>query len=281
MIELLIFIIGLCIGSFINAFQYRQEIRRKNTGRSFCPKCKRQLAWHDLIPVVSWIILLGKCRYCKKQISTQYPLVELLTGTLFVAFGLKSGFIAKFNDLLLGNYGSFEGEIVTEFSKFFCLALIIFCFVTLALHDYKTKYILSALVYLAIVASGVLLLLNYHDVWSFWPIFKYLYPYLIPAIIASAIFYLIYALSKGKWMGAGDIEIAFLIGIFLGWPNTSVAFYIAFVSGAIVGTVLLITQRAKLKSEVPFGPFLIAGTLTAYLFGAQIISIYDRIFLGF
>jgi leader peptidase (prepilin peptidase)/N-methyltransferase len=141
--------------------------------------------------------------------------------------------------------------------------------------------VLSAAVYLAIGCGLILLLINYQNAWSFWPIFKYIYPFLAPALIASSIFGLIYILSHGTWMGAGDIEIVFLMGLFLGWPNTAIAFYVAFISGAIIGVILLIIQRAKLKTEVAFGPFLIFGTFVAFLCSTQIISFYDRIFLGF
>lgn len=280
-IFIIIFVLGLCVGSFVNAFQYRAQTDKKITGRSFCPNCKYQLAWYDLIPLASWVLLAGKCRYCKKQISVQYPLIEFLTGTLFVAAGLKSGYIQKFTDYFLESISLSNKELLVLSFSAICLFVIVGCLLLIALHDYKTKYVLSIVVYVAIAASVFLLLANYNDVLSFWPLFKYLYPYVIPAVTAGIIFYLIHALSKGKWMGAGDIEIVFLMGIFLGWPNTLIAFYVAFILGAIIGVILLVVQRAKLKSEVPFGPFLITGTFVAYLFGTQILLIYDRIFLGF
>lgn len=281
MIPLIIFITGLCIGSFINAFQYREQVGKKISGRSFCPKCKHQLSWYELIPVVSWVFLLGKCRHCKKPISIQYPLVELSTGALFVSVGLKSGYIKKITDYLSGGIILSDKDILLMFLSVICLLFITSCLVLIALHDFKTKYVLSAVVYLAIVVSVLAVILSYQGSLLAWPFVNYLLPFFLSSIVSGLVFYLIYAFSKGKWMGAGDIEIAFLMGVFLGWPNTLIAFYIAFILGAIAGVFLLILQRVNLKSEVPFGPFLVAGTFIAYLFGAQLLAFYDKIFLAF
>jgi prepilin signal peptidase PulO-like enzyme (type II secretory pathway) len=278
---MIFFLVGLSVGSFINAFQYRVQIGKKNTGRSFCPKCKHQLAWYDLIPLLSFFLLKGRCRYCGKAISIQYPLIEFITAVLFVAVGIKSGYIQKINDLLLGSLSFSNKEVFVILLSVLCLLLIVGCLVLIALHDFKTKYVLSLVVYVTMGASLSFLIVNYGGQVSSWPLFEYFYPFVAPSLIAAGIFFAIYAISRGKWMGAGDIEIAAMMGVVLGWPDTMIAFYVAFILGAIIGTVLLVAQKAKLKTEVPFGPFLITGTFVAYLFGTQIVWFYDRIFLGF
>ncbi|MDD5693272.1 MAG: prepilin peptidase [Patescibacteria group bacterium] len=279
LILLSLFVFGLCLGSFINAQQYRIEVGKKNTGRSFCPKCKQKLVWYDLIPVFSWVFLHGKCRYCRKPISWHYPLVELLTGFIFVGVGLKSGFIVKIADYFAYNTTTNRGLIILLVS-FICLLLISVCFILIALHDAKTGYVLSAIVYLTIILSLVYLIVSYSgnlNINSLWLYFK---PYLLSTIIAGGMFYLIYFISKGKWMGAGDIEIAVMMGIFLGWPNVSISLYFAFITGAIYGSIKVLDHKAGLKSAIPFGPFLIAGIFFSYFFGVQVFSTYARIFLG-
>jgi prepilin signal peptidase PulO-like enzyme (type II secretory pathway) len=273
---IILFLIGNCIGSFINALQYRIQIGKKNTGRSFCPKCKHQLAWYDLIPILSWILLLGKCRYCKKPISIQYPLIELSVGLIFVGVGLKSGFIQMANGYVLGiNNFSF-----ISFVSFLLLAAISTCLILTALHDAKTKYVLSPIVYTTAFLVFCWLVVNYLGSWTIAGLGNYLLSNISAMIFFGLIFFLIYFVSRGKWMGAGDIEIATMIGLFLGWPNSLVAFYFAFIIGAVFGLAKILAKKARMKSEIPFGPFLIAGTFFAFLFGEQMFPVYVRIFLG-
>jgi prepilin signal peptidase PulO-like enzyme (type II secretory pathway) len=275
-LKIILFVFGLCLGSFINALQYRIQIGKKNTDRSYCPKCKHQLAWYDNIPLLSWIMLGARCRYCHKPISIQYPLIELGVGLIFVGVGLKTGFIQMANDYILGiNNFSF-----ISFVSFLLLAVISTCLILTALHDAKTKYVLSPIVYTTAFLALCWLVVNYLGSWTIAELGNYLLSNISAMIFFGLIFFLIYFVSRGKWMGAGDIEIAAMIGLFLGWPNSLVAFYFAFIIGAVFGLVKILAKKARMKSEIPFGPFLIAGTFFALFFGEQLFSFYAKLFLG-
>jgi len=262
----LIFIFGLTIGSFINALEYRIDSELSILkGRSICPKCKKQLKWYENIPVLSFLFLEGKCGHCKEPISWQYPIVELLTGFSFVAgfwkLGVLTDTISIFSHLIL----------------YFIFSILIL----VALHDQKTSYVLSAYVYAAIISVVIYLLVTYTGVWEIKNIWLYLLPNLASALIAASPFAILYIFSKGAWMGAGDIEVAVLLGFLLGWPNFLIALYFAFIVGSLWGIIkVYMLKNAKLKSELPFAPFLIAGTFFAFLFAEQLVSLYVKIFLG-
>ena len=277
-IAIFVFVVGLMFGSFINAFQYRQEKNISINGRSFCPKCKHKLAWYDLIPVVSWVLLFSKCRYCKKPISIQYPLIELATGFLFVGIGLKSGLIGKLHGQII--FATLNWDMVLAAVQLILLLAITTLLIIIALHDAKTGYILSALAYLGVVLSGFYLTLTYTGSDNFGQIVAYLLPFLLSGIILSGLFFSISLFSKEKWMGAGDAEIALFIGIFLGWPKIITAFYVALFVGISVACFKMLAKKATLKSEIPFGPFLVIGTFAAYFFADNLISFYAKIFLG-
>ncbi len=241
--SLSIFIFGLIVGSFLNCLIYRLEIEESFLkGRSYCPRCKQILSWPDLIPVLSFLFLKGKCRYCQQKISIQYPLVELATGILFVSI---------FNIL----YSIFYILIT-------CFLIVIF------VYDLKHYIIPDKIIYPVIVIA---LVFNFQ-----FSIFKFS---ILSAIGAAAFFLLIVLISRGKWMGVGDIKLAFLIGLVLSWPNILVALFLAFFIGAVIGLGLIISGKKKLKSEVPFGPFLVTGTFIAMFFGEQLINWYLDLFL--
>lgn len=293
----LIFILGLTIGSFINALEYRIEEKKSIKGRSFCPNCKHQLAWYDLVPVLSFIFLRGKCRHCGKKISWQYPIVELLGGLSFVAVAVKA-WIPAFAGMTMGGAGMTGGGLTTEgmidvivraqsrtltmaIIALLCLFFIIFCLLLVGLHDQKTSYVLSGYVYAAIVAALVHLLASYTGTWEVKELWAYFMPNVLAALTAMAPFAILYFVSKGAWMGAGDIEIAALLGFLLGWPNFLVALYFAFIVGSVWGLVkIYLLKNAGLKSEIPFAPFLLGGILFAFLFAEQLTPLYVRMFLG-
>lgn len=234
------FIIGLIVGSFLNSVIYRLEQKKSFLkGRSFCPNCQDQLAWPDLIPVFSFLILGGKCRYCQQKISWQYPLVELATGIIFLSLSLINSNIYAMAYLLLVS----------------CFLIIIF------VYDLKHYLIPDKIVYPAI---AVALIFNYYSILS--------------AFGAASFFFLIVLISRGQWMGRGDIKLAFLMGLFLGWPKIIVAIFLAVFLGAIIGIGLIISGKKTLKSEVPFGPFLVTGTFLALFWGGKIINFYFNLF---
>ena len=253
LIYLFIFIFGLAVGSFLNCVIYRLE---KNEGflkdRSYCPHCHHVLSWQDLIPIFSFLILKGKCRYCHKKISLQYPLVELSAAILFV---------------LIFNAAAFNLRTIYY--------LIICCFlIVIFVYDLKHYLIPDKIIYPAIALA---LIFNFQFLISKQLlIFKYA---ILSAVLASAFFLSIFLISRGKWLGFGDVKLAFLMGLFLGFPKILVALFFAYFIGAIIGIGLVLTKKKKLKSEVPFGPFLVAGTFVALFWGQVLIDWYFRFFM--
>jgi len=268
LINLFVFIFGLCIGSFLNCVIYRTELQenmpkkdpnRKAVsflhGKSFCPHCKRTLSWKDLFPVFSYLFLLGKCRYCKKNISWQYPLVEIATGIIFLLiYNLKFEILNQFEILKYSN-------ILNLLFLFYIAGVLIAIFV----YDLKHYLIPDKILFPAIAIAFIFRLLeNFSSVPNF----------LLAVAIASGFFLAIFLVSKGKWMGFGDVKLAILLGLILGSPSILVGLFLAFFFGAIIGIILMLFNKKGLKSEIPFGPFLIAGTFIALFWAPEIISWY-------
>jgi len=259
---LIIFIFGLVIGSFLNAVIYRLwEKKSFLKGRSFCPHCKHTLSWKDLIPLLSFLFLRGKCRYCGKKISLQYPLVEILTGILFVLI---------FWAWDLG----FDWSLVIGIWDFFTLfyLLIIGCFlIIIFVYDLKHFIIPDKIIFPAIF---IVLGFRIWDLIGHWSLgFEDLKPF-FAAFGASLFFLAIVLISQGKGMGLGDVKLAFFMGLFLGFPKVLVALFLAFLIGAIIGVGLILAKRKTMKSEVPFGPFLVIGTFIALFWAENLINWY-------
>ncbi len=259
LINSLVFIFGLIIGSFLNCFVYRLEINKGFLrGRSFCPLCKHELAWQDLIPVLSFFLLKGKCRYCKKPISWQYPLVELATAILFVLIANKQLIVSNPLAML---------SVVNIFFSF-----IISCFfIVIFVYDLKHYIIPDKVIY-----PAILLTLIYGIFYSYFILHASSFMFNIgaAALGAATFFLLIYLISKGQWLGLGDVRLAFFMGLYLGFPNILVALFLSFLIGAVVGLVLVAQNKKTLKSEVPFGPFLVLGTFIALFLGEELILWY-------
>lgn len=250
MISFIVFVLGLLVGSFLNSVIYRLEKGESALqGRSYCPHCKHTLSWQDLVPVLSFVLLRGKCRYCSKPISFQYPLVELVTGALFV-------FVYALVGLSLN--GAYLFAIAS-------LLVVIF------IYDLKHYLIPDKILYPAIALAGAWRLF---EVWSLgdWGLIEIWS--LVIGILPTLFFLAIYLLSRGAWMGFGDVKLAVFMGLFLGWPNILVALFIAFLLGAGVGITLILARKKNLRSQVPFGPFLIMGTFLALFFGNAIVDWY-------
>jgi leader peptidase (prepilin peptidase) / N-methyltransferase len=204
-----LFLFGLAAGSFLNCLIYRMfEQKSILKGFSFCPKCKHRLVWRDLVPVLSFVLLKGKCRYCGQKISLQYPLVEISSAFLFLlaAFKLQAAFFSPESFLLL-----------------FYLLFVISCLLIVFVFDLKhylipDKVIFSALI--AVFAYRVFESLEIRN-WNFsglWDWEKGLLNPFLSAFLASGFFLSIVLFSRGRWMGLGDVKLAFLMGLFLGFP---------------------------------------------------------------
>lgn len=248
LISAFVFIFGLCIGSFLNCFIYRLEEEKTMQGRSFCPNCKHVLSFLDLFPVFSFLFLGGKCRYCHKKISIQYPLSELATGILFL---LIFNFLNPISTISQGIY-------------FLYLLFITSALIIIFIYDLKHYLIPDKVLFPAIIISLIYNLIYYQNILNA----------LLAVVIGSGFFLFIFLISRGRAMGFGDVKLAILMGLLLGFPNILVALFLAFFFGAIIGLILMIYKAKSLKSEIPFGPFLIAGTFIALLCGNQIIQWY-------
>jgi prepilin signal peptidase PulO-like enzyme (type II secretory pathway) len=247
-LETVIFIFGLSSGSFLNCLIYRLSVNEKPKGRSYCPKCKHQLSYKDLIPVFSYIFLLGKCRYCKRKISLEYPLVELLTGFFFLFIFLFTGVSIELIYLLV----------------------VLFFLILIFVYDLKYYIIPDFATFSLIGVSFLYLLYNYFLTKDI----SFLYYGLLSAFSVFLFFFFLFYFTKGKGMGFGDVKFVIFMGLFLGFPNIVVGLFISFFLGAIIGIGLIILGKKGMKSQIPFGPFLIIGTLIAYFYGEKIVEFY-------
>ena len=245
----IVFILGCSIGSFLNVLIDRLPVGEDIVhGRSHCDHCKHTLSWYELIPIVSWIIQLAKSRCCHKKLSIQYPLIELITGIGFVYLFYAS------NNLII--------------------SLIIFCSVlVLFVSDLKSELLPTPL--LILWGFGVILRFIALHV----SVGELLYFYAIPSFCAGLFFFLLWFFSKGRAMGDGDIWLAVLIGLTVGYPGIIIALYAAFLTGAIVGVILILGKVKTLKSHIPFGPFLLLGMVVTLLWQKDLLSLLSNYLL--
>jgi leader peptidase (prepilin peptidase) / N-methyltransferase len=250
----IIFLLGVFIGSFLNCFIYRLEVGEKPEGRSYCPKCKKTLKVKDLVPVFSYIFLKGRCRYCCEKISIQYPLVEFSTGVLFVFLGVSS----------IGGLSLFE--IVTTLYLLVVATLLVLIFVYDLKHFIIPDFANFSLIGISFAYLSFISFYNQDLQIFLHGIFS--------ALGAFLFFFALYYFTRGKGMGFGDVKFVVFMGFFLGFPKILVALFVSFVLGAIIGLTLIAVKIKKPKSQIPFGPFLIAGTLLGYFYGAEVIELY-------
>lgn len=250
-----IFLVGLAIGSFLNVVINRLE-KEENivSKRSYCPHCQAKLKWFELIPVFSFIIQKGLCRTCKNRISIQYPLVEIATGLLF---------------FLVYSYFSDQNWPVISYWLFVISVLIV-----IFVYDFKYYLIPDKIIYPAILVS-----LGFW-IWNLFRISDLGFRILENAqelglsLLGALFFLLLVLISKEEWMGMGDVKLGVLMGLVLGWPNILAALYVGFLTGALVGLILILLKKADFKSHLPFGPFLVLGTFIAIFWGNQLIDWY-------
>ena len=231
------FILGLIMGSFGNVLIARLPTGEGIVGRSHCPHCKKKLSVPELIPVISYILLRGRCSGCGKTISVQYPLVELGSGGLFL---LASTWHSYFPHALL-------------------LALTLWLLFLIAVIDYKEGVIPDALsvplIFLGIVYSTIV----------------HTFP-LQGILIGTGVFAAQWILSRGRWVGSGDIFLGAGIGALMGtWQMTLLWLWLAYVSGAAIATILLITGSKHIKSTLPFGPFMAGSAAVTLMVGEWIL----------
>ncbi len=245
-----IFILGSIFGSFLNSVIWRIETGKSFLkGRSVCPHCGHLLSFKDLIPIFSFLILKGRCRYCRKKISFQYPLVEFFTGLLFLFIFLKN---------------------LNPLETIFSLLLSLF-FILIFVFDLKHYSIPDNILYLSLFLALIYRLLK---ILFFSSSLLETFFALLPSIF----FLLLILVSKETWMGWGDFEISILSGLFLGWPKILLSFFLSFLAGGIVSIFLIFLKKKEFHSKIPFAPFLIFGNLVSFFFGQKFIDFYFSLF---
>lgn len=238
-----VFVLGISLGSFLNVVVDRLANHEKINGRSKCPQCGNQLKWYDLIPIFSFLFLHGKCRSCKKKISRQYIIIESITGiliTLIFFIQFRNGINFNLRNILM----------------FIRNIIYIFTFISIFLYDLKYMEVPDEIV---IPGSFLILILNCliaKDIWTF-----------IFGGILGLIFFLIqFIVSKGKWVGGGDIRIGFLIGVSIGnIYQVFLTIILGYIIGSIYSIPLLIKKYIKkekdISSVIPLGPFLSVSSM--------------------
>ena len=256
MFSFFIFFLGLLIGSFLNVVICRLGSKEPILlSRSHCPKCGALLKWPDLIPLLSFVLARGKCRYCHKKISLQYPLVELATGLLFL--------------LIFNQFSILNPITLAYYLLIICFLLVIF------VYDLKHYLIPDKIIYSAIIITLLNLGLKGPN---FWALKTQIYNPFLAAFLASGFFLSLVLISKGKWLGLGDVKLAVLMGLILGWPNILLALFLSFLSGAIVGLGLIAFGKKTIKSQIPFGPFLAGSTILIIIFGQYLTNSFQNLF---
>jgi len=255
---------GLLIGSFLNVLIYRLPRGLSFTkGRSFCPKCKKQINFSDNIPLMSFVLLKGRCRFCHSSISWRYPVVELTTGVLFVLAAQNK--LGRLGELRLLGVGDFLLTILL-FS-----GLIVIFFI-----DLEHQIIPDEIIFPLIVLFSLRQFFPFPTSLSSFSLLTSHFSLFIAALFSSLFLFFIYLITKGKGMGFGDVKLAFLMGLVLGFPKIIIAFYLAFLTGAFVGIILILVKKAKFGQKIAFGPFLVLAIIINYLWGENIVRLITK-----
>lgn len=240
-------VVGAILGSFLNALIPRLHFEEGGllTGRSRCSECKKTLYARDLIPVLSFLFLKGKCRHCKVKLSLWYPLTEIVSALAFVA--------------LVVHMGEWSWPMLHNGFAFFILLFIFF-------YDLRYKEIHD----LVLIPATIIMLLC-------GILFGDPVQTLIGAGIGFLFFAIQYWISRGQWIGSGDSRIGAFLGAFLGWPWILVGIVISYIFGSVIALILLATGQADRKTALPLGPFLVLGTLIVFFFQDPILNLYFQI----
>ncbi len=269
---LFLLLIGLFVGSFLGVLTDR--IPRNETvvkGHSHCEFCQKNLRWYDLLPLLSFVLLRGRCRYCKHQLPLFYPTIEITTGIMFALTYLM---ITDYR-LQITDFSSLIINPLSLITLFYYL-LVISSFIVIFFTDLKSGIIPDKILFpAAIVTLGYLLFFNQQSL-----IINLLSG--IGAFLFFVIISLVFSLlTKKQAMGGGDIKLAFLLGLFLGFPKIIVSLYLAFLTGALMGIILIIWKKKSFRNAtLPFGPFLVLGAVISLFWGNLIYSQVLRLLGG-
>lgn len=281
MIYIVLAVLGLAAGSFVNALVWRiheqaeEQGKKKPSkarlqklsirrGRSMCPHCGHELAAKDLIPVFSWLGLGGKCRYCRKPISWQYPVVELATAGLFILSR------AYWPDALQPQATTIWPNVI-----FGLWIVILVGLMALIVYDIRWMLLPNRIIYpfagLAVIQAGIRIAISHQPAHTF-------FDEIAAIAIGGGIFYVIFQLSAGKWIGGGDVKLGWLLGLVVGTASKSLLFiFISSLVGSLISVPLLASHRLKRSSVIPFGPFLIIGAIITVLWGGHLLHWYNQL----
>lgn len=269
-----LFLLGLAVGSFLNvvALRYDGEHFTFNPkiigGRSRCPHCRRTLRWFELIPLVSFLVQRGRCKDCRSRIGFHYPIVELISGFIFILvpahFGgdpaLSTLWIVAFEILLLMTYIDIRLQIVPD----------------------ELSVVLGVVaIFAAIFSIGTFGPTNISSLAGYAEPFglqnNFLASHIAGALFGAGFFIFLILVTRGKGMGWGDVKLALPLGFLFGWPDIPFLYGVAFIVGALVGIFLLARKEKTMKSALPFVPFLAIGAAFIFFLGAPAIGWYFNI----
>lgn len=247
-IEITVFVFGLCIGSFLNVCIFRLPISKSVVRpRSMCPKCGYMIRSYDNIPVLSYLMLGGKCRQCREAISFRYPMVEIISGLFAVAAVYKFGLTP---------------EAIVYYVFIACLLVITFIDID---HRIIPDMITLPGIPIFFLASFALPDMTYIDS-------------LLGLLSGGGSLYLVawtyQALAKKEGMGGGDIKLLAMMGVLIGWKGVLFTIFVSSLVGTLIGLAVMLYTRANMKLAVPFGPFLAVGAVSYIFFGNEIIAWY-------
>lgn len=292
MIAVFGFIIGICLGSLTKAIADRSLTDKTFWGRSYCEACKKQLAWYDLFPVLSYLLLKGKCRYCKKKFSPEYLLIEVLTGLIVSWIFVKT---VPLNILEL----DWTAWTVVGFS-ILMYSTIVVTLISTFITDFKTGYIPDRITFPAIWIMFLTLLVvtAFKSGLLYWSLSESaLGKYLLPpasnyyfdqvlrlseplfygclmAFLIGLFFYVLIVITRGKGMGGGDLKLGVFLGLAFGFPYSLVVLMMSFLLGSIYGIGLIALGKKKFGQTLPFGPFMSIAGIIVIFWGSEILDWY-------
>jgi leader peptidase (prepilin peptidase)/N-methyltransferase len=256
------FIFGVIIGSFLNVYIYRLHTGKSLSGSSHCLSCGTSLKFYELVPLFSYLVLMGKCRTCQAVIPSRYFLVELLTGLLFVAVVFS------------------VADTISLFLFWFLMSVL----VVIAVYDLYHMIIPDELV-LALLATAFLH--EFHMLVIGLSVTTFAYDILF-AFLGSLFLFMLWRMSEGRWIGFGDVKLFLPLGMLVGYTGVFSMLVLSFWIGAIIGLLLLafqyfkkrgqphlrfLTRELTIKSAVPFAPFLISGFLAVFFLDLDVVSL--------
>lgn len=289
--EILLFLFGISIGSFLNVFLGRYNPDKDNflslsrtKGRSHCDSCGKTLRWFELIPLVSFFIQRGKCRSCKKGISSVDSIIELASGIIFISVPLM---LHKFSIFwFLQSHWIF----ITSSIIWILVMLALISVIYVDTKFYVIPNVLNFSIFILAIA-WVALLNIFTKVNSFNVSFLHQYSQVFPVFnnqlwnsifgmaFGALFFFLIVYLSKGKGMGIGDVKLIGALGLLFGWPDILVIIMLAFIIGSIYSLALMLFKKKKFRDKVQFGPFISIGVILTFYFGFQLLALYFNIIM--